>query len=69
MDSAQIARRAWPEKYGRRGWTLANVSADLGITFQHHDAMEDARAAAEIVLRACRHTGTDIHGWLERTGR
>ena len=52
LDSAKIARRAWPEKYRRRGWSLAAVAADLGIAFKHHDAGEDARAATEIVLHA-----------------
>ena len=66
LDSAAIARRAWPERYRRRGWSLAAVAGDLGITFRHHDAVEDARAAGEIVLHACRHTGLDINGWLER---
>ena len=66
LDSAMIARRAWPERYGRRGWNLARVAGDLGIAFRHHDALEDARAAGEIVLRACQHTGLDIDGWLER---
>ena len=65
LDSAMIARRAWPERYRRRGWNLARVAGDLGISFQHHDAAEDARAAAEIVLSACRHTGLDIDGWLQ----
>ena len=65
LDSASIARRAWPERYRQRGWRLANIAADLGIAFRHHDAVEDARAAAEIVLRACRHTGLDIDGWLQ----
>ena len=69
LDSAQTARRAWPERYRRRGWNLANVAADLGISFRHHDALEDARAAAMIVLAACHHTGLDIDGWLSRTGR
>lgn len=52
IDSAQVARRAWPEKYALRGYNLGNVARDLGIRFRHHDAGEDARAAAEIVLRA-----------------
>ena len=30
LDSGQIARRAWPERYRRRGWNLANVAADRG---------------------------------------
>ena len=65
LDSSLIARRAWPEKYRRR-WNLAAIAGDLGIAFRHHDALEDAKAAGEIVLRACRHTGLDIDGWLER---
>ena len=65
LDSARIARRAWPEGYGRRGgYGLKNIAKDLGIAFKHHDALEDARAAAEIVLRACADTETDIEGWL-----
>ena len=66
LDSAAIARSAWPERYRRTGWSLANVAGDLGIAFRHHDAVEDARAASEIVLRACLHTGLDIDGWMTR---
>ena len=39
----------------------------MGITFRHHDALEDATAAAEIVIRASEETGLDISGWLKRT--
>ena len=52
IDSAQVARRAWPDKYSLRGYSLGNIARDLGIHFRHHDAGEDARVAAEIVLRA-----------------
>ena len=65
MDSAMVARRAWPQRYRRR-WSLSLIAGDLGIDFRHHDAAEDARAAGEIVLHACWHTGVDIDGWLER---
>ena len=68
LDSSVIARRAWPERYSRRSWSLAVVAGDLGITFRHHDAGEDARAAGEIVLRASLHTGLDLDGWLRCTG-
>ncbi len=66
LDSAAIARSAWPDQYRRRGWGLAAVAANLGITFHHHDAVEDARVSGEIVLRACQHTGLDIDEWLKR---
>ena len=66
LDSAKIVRRAWPDQYGQSGYGLKNVARDLGIFFKHHDALEDARAAAEVVLRACAHTGLGIPEWLER---
>ena len=69
LDSAKVVRRAWPERYSKRGYGLASVAKDLGITFQHHNALEDATAAAEIVIRASEETGLDISGWLERIAR
>ena len=67
LDSAMVARRAWPRKY-RSHWGLSKIAGNLGISFRHHDAADDARAAAEIVLYACERTGLDIEGWVERTG-
>ena len=69
LDSAKIARRAWPDQYGRRDYGLKNIARDLDIAFRHHDALEDARAAAEIVLRACSVAEMDIEGWLRRVER
>ena len=69
LDSAKIARRAWPERYGRSGYGLKNIAKDLDISFRHHDALEDAMAAAEIVLRACAAADTDIEDWLRRVER
>lgn len=66
LDSARIVRRTWPEKYRRKGYGLANVAADLGIEFGHHDALEDARAAALIVLKAIEATGLCVEDWLAR---
>ena len=63
LDSAMVARRAWPRRYKHR-WNLAAIAGDLGIAFRHHDALEDAKVAGEIVLYACRQTGLDIDGWL-----
>lgn len=64
LDSSMIARHAWPQRYNKK-WNLEFIANDLGIEFEHHDAAEDARAAAEIVLRACEHTGIDVYGWIE----
>lgn len=66
LDSAKVVRRAWPEQYAVRRYGLSSVATDLGIDFQHHNALEDARASAEIMLRACADTGLDIESWLDR---
>ena len=29
LDSARIARRAWPDSYGSRGWGLENIAKNL----------------------------------------
>ncbi|WP_244519268.1 exonuclease domain-containing protein [Paracoccus alcaliphilus] len=51
-DSVHVARAAWPELRGNGGHGLASLKQRLGLVFDHHDAGEDARAAAEVVLRA-----------------
>lgn len=54
-DSVTIARRAWPELKGNGGHGLANLKRKLNLQFHHHDAGEDARAAAMVVLHAEAH--------------
>lgn len=51
-DSVQVARGAWPELKGNGGHGLASLKRHLGLDFKHHDAGEDSRAAAEVVLLA-----------------
>ncbi|ANK74687.1 hypothetical protein FA04_03070 [Ensifer adhaerens] len=51
-DSVLVARLAWPELKGNGGHGLSSLKQHLGLRFTHHDAEEDARASAEIVLRA-----------------
>ncbi|MCT4373346.1 exonuclease [Yangia mangrovi] len=51
-DSVKVARLAWPEFKGNGGHGLAHLKTALGLNFRHHDAGEDARAAAEVVLMA-----------------
>ena len=52
QNSVSVARRAWPELKGNGGHGLASLKNHLGLSFNHHDAGEDARAAAEVVLHA-----------------
>ena len=56
-DSVKIARRAWPQLKGNGGHGLASLKGFLDLAFQHHDAAEDARAAALVVLAAEQATG------------
>lgn len=60
LNSVEIARQAWPELRGAGGHGLANLKKVLGLQFRHHDAGEDARAAAEVVLKAEIAMGTKI---------
>lgn len=57
FNSVTIARRAWPELKGNGGHGLASLKTFLGLEFDHHDAAEDARAAAQVVLKAEQHLG------------
>ena len=66
LDCTRVVRRAWPDEYGKKGWALKRVAANLGIKFSHHDAGEDATAAAKVMLAAIEATGCDIECWLQR---
>lgn len=59
-DSVQVARRAWPEFKGNGGHGLAHLKRALDLEFTHHDAGEDAKAAAMVVLAAEQKTGSDL---------
>ena len=65
LDSARVARRAWTE-CAWKGYGLYDVCKMLGHEFKHHDALEDAKAAANILLAASCKTGLDIDSWLKR---
>lgn len=65
LDSAKVARRAWPQ-FSKSGYGLSNLAREFGISFQHHDALHDARAAGMILLRAMDETGFDVEQWIQR---
>jgi DNA polymerase-3 subunit epsilon len=67
LDSARVARRAWTE-CAWKGYGLYAVCKMLGHEFRHHDALEDAKAAAHILLAASNENGLDIAGWLRGPG-
>lgn len=65
LDSAKVVRRTWSE-YSRRGYGLGNVTAALGIAFDHHDALEDAIACGRVLVRAIERSGLSVEEWLVR---
>ncbi len=65
LDSSRVARRAWAE-CASSGYGLADVCKLIGYEFQHHHALEDAKAAGHILLAAMQQTGLDLDGWLSR---
>lgn len=69
LNSMQVVRRAWPDRYARCGYGLSDLCHDLEIRFEHHRAVEDARAAGLCVVKAIAHTGLGIEDWLHRVRR
>lgn len=65
LDSARVARIAWPE-FSARGYGLSNLAFHFGIEYRAHDALEDARCAGLLLLRAMEESGLSVEQWLER---
>ena len=63
LDSMRIARQNWPHLFGKSGYGLANIAKTLDIEFGHHDAGEDSRAAAIIVIRSIEESGMSLEQW------
>jgi DNA polymerase-3 subunit epsilon len=65
LDTAKVARRAWSE-FSKAGYGLGNLARHFGISFQHHDAVHDARTAGLILIKAIEETGFDLDEWITR---
>ncbi|ENV5905533.1 exonuclease domain-containing protein [Vibrio parahaemolyticus] len=60
LDTARLARRTWVE-VSKRGYGLKNVASNLiGFEFNHHNALEDAKACAKILLAASEKLGLEL---------
>ena len=68
LDSARVVRMAWPQ-FSKSGYGLANVAAHFSIEYQAHDALEDARCAGLLLLRAVAETGLSPEQWLTRVSQ
>ncbi len=65
LDSARVARRTWAE-CAKSGYGLAKVCKMIGYTFDHHNALEDAKAAGHIMLAAIQESGLDLDAMQKR---
>lgn len=65
LDSACVVRRAWKDR-ARSGYGLQSVCESIGYQFTAHDALEDAKAAGNILIAAMAHTGLGLNDWLMR---
>jgi DNA polymerase-3 subunit epsilon len=65
LDSARVVRRQW-DQFRQSGYNLPNVADFLGIEYRSHDAIDDARAAGEVVIKAMEHSGLSLDEWCER---
>ena len=68
LDSARVVRRAWPQ-FSKSGYGLSNVARNFGIAYQAHDALEDARCAGSLLLRAVAESGLNPEQWLTRSAQ
>ena len=64
LDTAQVVRKAW-DQFSQKDYKLDKIATYLGIEFSHHDALEDARASALVLLRAVEETGLSVWQWQQ----
>jgi len=65
LNSATLVRRSW-DQFKDKGYRLFNICEYLGIQYHPHDALEDAKATGQVVIRAIEKTGIGIEEWLVR---
>jgi DNA polymerase-3 subunit epsilon len=68
LDSARVARRAWTQ-FAQSGYGLANLCSTFGFQYKAHDALEDARACAFVMLRAVQESGLTLEDWTRRVNQ
>lgn len=56
LCTVKLAQKLWAELINHK---LNTVSDHLGFKFKHHDAFDDARACANIVLKGCDEMGLE----------
>ena len=62
IDCAQLARHVWyAESDG--DYTLVALCQKIGHSFKHHDALEDAKAAGQLLLAVLQKMDVNIVDW------
>ncbi|MGX9355018.1 exonuclease domain-containing protein [Roseobacteraceae bacterium S113] len=64
LDNTKVVRRTWAE-FSQRGYGLRNLAKHFGIELNHHDALSDANAAAQIMVLAIAESGKTLEELLE----
>jgi len=65
VNSETVAKRTWKLE----NYQLKTIAKHLGIDFEHHDALEDAKAAAKVMLAAIDKTGKSVEEWYEELNK
>ena len=67
LDIMRVVRRCWSDKFAEKGYGLAKVSKHLKIKQEnHHNALDDAIVAGEILNKALLESGKPLDYWLDR---
>ncbi|MDY3306674.1 exonuclease domain-containing protein [Psychrobacter sanguinis] len=61
---ASIMVRHTCQRFSKKGYNLANVCNEWNYQFNHHDALEDAKACGYIVTTILRENSLSIIDWL-----
>ena len=65
VDTARVARRIWAER-AKSGYGLKSICKKIGYEFDHHNALEDAKAAGHVMLAAMKESGLDLEAIQKR---
>ena len=64
VDATVLVRKTC-QRFAVEGYNLANVCREWNYRFDHHDALEDAKACGFIIVTILRENGLSIHDWVE----
>lgn len=66
VDATVLVRRTC-QRFAFKGYNLANVCKEWNYQFDHHDALEDAKACGFITVTILRENSLSIEDWIENS--